>query len=85
MERTHAVPFAANALTSTSPTPYPAKRLLSAQDINCETRLAVTAHAKGKIGVCFKNHLAHVGRLFRVVFVGLWVEREHNGRDGDCT
>jgi hypothetical protein len=26
---------------------------LSKKDINAETRLAVTTHAKGKIGVCF--------------------------------
>lgn len=31
---------------------------LSKKDINAETRLAVTAHAEGQIGVCFKNYLA---------------------------
>ncbi|KAH0826564.1 emp24/gp25L/p24 family/GOLD-domain-containing protein [Lanmaoa asiatica] len=31
---------------------------LSKKDIKGETRLAVTAHAEGEIGVCFKNHLA---------------------------
>jgi len=31
---------------------------LSKRDIKGETRLAVTAHADGEIGVCFKNHLA---------------------------
>ena len=28
---------------------------LSKKDINAETCLAVTAHAQGEIGVCFKN------------------------------
>lgn len=31
---------------------------LSKRDIKGETRLAVTAHAEGEIGVCFKNYLA---------------------------
>ncbi|KAG6332440.1 hypothetical protein ID866_6646 [Astraeus odoratus] len=31
---------------------------LSKRDINGETRLAVTAHAEGEVGVCFKNWLA---------------------------
>jgi len=31
---------------------------LSKRDINGETRLAVTAHGEGEIGVCFKNYLA---------------------------
>ena len=31
---------------------------LSKKDINAETRLAVTAHAEGQVGVCFKNYLA---------------------------
>ncbi|KAH7886891.1 emp24/gp25L/p24 family/GOLD-domain-containing protein [Phlebopus sp. FC_14] len=30
---------------------------LSKRDINGETRLAVTAHAEGEVGVCFKNFL----------------------------
>ncbi|KAG8948004.1 vesicle coat component, partial [Tulasnella sp. 419] len=29
---------------------------LSKRDINGETRLAITAHADGDVGVCFKNH-----------------------------
>ncbi|KAI9567451.1 emp24/gp25L/p24 family/GOLD-domain-containing protein [Boletus coccyginus] len=31
---------------------------LSKKDIKGETRLAVTAHAEGEIGVCFKNYMA---------------------------
>lgn len=31
---------------------------LSKRDINGETRLAVTAHAEGEVGVCFRNYLA---------------------------
>lgn len=30
---------------------------LSKKNINAETRLAVTAHAEGEVGVCFKNYL----------------------------
>ncbi|KAF7316519.1 Endoplasmic reticulum vesicle protein 25 [Mycena indigotica] len=30
---------------------------LSKRNINAETRLAVTAHAEGEVGVCFKNFL----------------------------
>jgi p24 family protein delta-1 len=30
---------------------------LHKRNINDETRLAVTAHADGEVGVCFKNHL----------------------------
>lgn len=30
---------------------------LSKRNVNGETRLAVTAHAEGDVGVCFKNHL----------------------------
>ena len=32
---------------------------LHKKNINGETRLAVTAHADGEVGVCFKNHLDH--------------------------
>jgi hypothetical protein len=38
---------------------------LSKKDINAETRLAVTAHAEGEIGVCFKNYLASGRSSFR--------------------
>lgn len=31
---------------------------LSKKDIKGETRLAITAHAEGEVGVCFKNYLA---------------------------
>jgi len=31
---------------------------LSKKDIKGETRLAVTAHIEGEVGVCFKNHLS---------------------------
>ena len=31
---------------------------LSKKDIKGETRLAVTAHGEGEVGVCFKNHLS---------------------------
>ena len=30
---------------------------LSKRNINGETRLAVTAHAEGEVGVCFRNYL----------------------------
>lgn len=30
---------------------------LSKKDIKQETRLAITTHAEGEVGVCFKNHL----------------------------
>lgn len=30
---------------------------LSKKNINAETRLAVTAHAEGEVGVCFRNYL----------------------------
>ncbi|CAK5273818.1 unnamed protein product [Mycena citricolor] len=30
---------------------------LSKRNINAETRLAITTHAEGEVGVCFKNHL----------------------------
>ena len=30
---------------------------LSKRNISSETRLAVTAHAEGEVGVCFKNYL----------------------------
>jgi hypothetical protein len=30
---------------------------LSKRDVNGEARLAVTAHAEGDVGVCFKNYL----------------------------
>ena len=32
---------------------------LHKKNINGETRLAITSHAEGEIGVCFKNHLDH--------------------------
>jgi hypothetical protein len=32
---------------------------LHKKNINGETRLAITAHAEGEVGVCFKNHLDH--------------------------
>ncbi|KAJ7163084.1 emp24/gp25L/p24 family/GOLD-domain-containing protein [Mycena filopes] len=36
----------------------PAKNVyLSKRDINGETRLAITTHADGEVGVCFKNYL----------------------------
>ncbi|KAJ7037795.1 emp24/gp25L/p24 family/GOLD-domain-containing protein [Mycena alexandri] len=36
----------------------PAKNVyLSKRDINGETRLAITTHAEGEVGVCFKNYL----------------------------
>ena len=34
---------------------------LSKRGIKAETRLAVTSHAEGEIGVCFKNHLEGKG------------------------
>ena len=56
-----------NASASTSHPVY-----LSKKDINCETCLAVTAHAKGEIGECFKNYLTYI--------VGLSVERKRRGQ-----
>jgi hypothetical protein len=32
---------------------------LSKKDIKAETRLAITTHAEGDVGVCFKNHMDH--------------------------
>lgn len=32
-------------------------KYLSKKNINGETRLAVTAHAEGEVGVCFRNYL----------------------------
>ncbi|KAI0000864.1 emp24/gp25L/p24 family/GOLD-domain-containing protein [Russula vinacea] len=32
---------------------------LHKKNINGETRLAITAHSEGEVGVCFKNHLDH--------------------------
>lgn len=32
---------------------------LNKKNINGETRLAITAHSDGEVGVCFKNHLDH--------------------------
>jgi hypothetical protein len=32
---------------------------LSKKDIKGETRLAVTSHAEGEVGVCFRNYLDH--------------------------
>ena len=36
---------------------------LHKKNINGETRLAITAHADGEVGVCFKNYLDH-GTLY---------------------
>ncbi|KAH9046830.1 emp24/gp25L/p24 family/GOLD-domain-containing protein [Lactarius hengduanensis] len=32
---------------------------LHKKDIKTETRLAITSHSEGEVGVCFKNHLDH--------------------------
>jgi hypothetical protein len=46
---------------------------LSKKDIKSETRLAVTAHAEGEVGVCFRNHLDksapndHDGKAARII------------------
>jgi len=46
---------------------------LSKRGINGETRLAITTHAEGEVGVCFKNHIeggvpyGEHGKLSRVV------------------
>lgn len=32
---------------------------LHKKDIKSETRLAITSHSEGEVGVCFKNHLDH--------------------------
>jgi hypothetical protein len=32
---------------------------LHKKNINSETRLAITSHAEGEVGVCFRNHLDH--------------------------
>jgi hypothetical protein len=38
----------------------PEKRVyLSKKNIKGETRLAITTHAEGEVGVCFRNHLGH--------------------------
>jgi hypothetical protein len=40
---------------------------LHKKGINGETRLAVTAHAEGEVGVCFKNHLDSGALFFRLL------------------
>lgn len=45
---------------------------LSKKNINGETRLAVTSHAEGEVGVCFKNTLAS-GALVCFSALGLHV------------
>lgn len=48
---------------------------LSKKGIKEETRLAVTAHAEGEVGVCFKNYLEGGAYLFHLVsFLGLTEE-----------
>jgi p24 family protein delta-1 len=34
-------------------------KYLSKKNIKDETRLAITTHAEGEVGVCFKNYLGH--------------------------
>lgn len=46
---------------------------LHKKNINGETRLAITAHAEGEVGVCFKNHLDH-GASFLYAH-GYWLPR----------
>jgi hypothetical protein len=49
---------------------------LHKKNINGETRLAITAHADGEVGVCFKNHLDHGTPL--LVPTVLWLGRTDN-------
>lgn len=41
---------------------------LSKRGINGETRMAVTAHAEGEVGVCFRNYL-NTGKLNNGVYM----------------
>ena len=50
---------------------------LHKKNINGETRLAITSHAEGEVGVCFKNHLDHGTPLLVPTVLGLW--RSDNG------
>ena len=43
---------------------------LSKKNINSETRLAVTTHAEGEVGVCFRNFLDH-GTFITIAFARL--------------
>ena len=45
---------------------------LNKKNINGETRLAVTAHAEGDVGVCFRNYLDR-GVFFIFVACFLWI------------
>lgn len=45
---------------------------LNKKNINGETRLAVTAHAEGDVGVCFRNYLDR-GVFFICCFF-LWIK-----------
>jgi hypothetical protein len=45
---------------------------LHKKNINGETRLAITSHAEGEVGVCFKNHLDHGTPLLVPTVLGLW-------------
>jgi hypothetical protein len=47
-------------------------KYLSKRGINGETRLAVTTHADGEVGVCFRNYLDSCEVSF-VVFSGLFL------------
>lgn len=43
---------------------------LHKKNINGETRLAITAHSEGEVGVCFKNHLDHGASSLRLTALG---------------
>ena len=42
---------------------------LHKKNINGETRLAITAHVEGEVGVCFKNHLDHGASTFCLCYL----------------
>jgi hypothetical protein len=42
---------------------------LHKKNINGETRLAITSHAEGEVGVCFKNYI-DPGAFFRMLLEG---------------
>ena len=61
---------------------------LHKRGINGETRLAITSHAEGEVGVCFKNHLGS-GVVFCILpkgyggltFLSVWIDASL--RDGE--
>lgn len=56
---------------------------LSKRDINGETRLAVTAHGEGEVGVCFKNYLPPgTFVVIKLLHSKLLIRHRHQARHG---